>query len=56
MEKDGLDKAKRSILGHRTLAEYYLYLQEYENAVETSRKARDLILKESKSIGMNFQV
>ncbi|KAJ6261829.1 hypothetical protein Dda_2628 [Drechslerella dactyloides] len=52
---DGLDKDKSSILGHRILAEYYLMMSEYENAVDTCRRGLTMITKQAQISGLKLQ-
>ena len=52
---EGLEQSSRSVLSHRIMSEYFLYLQEYANAVQTSRKALELLLSEKQLSGLNFQ-
>jgi superkiller protein 3 len=55
MWKDGVDDAKDSVLAHRLMGEYYLFLEEYESAVETSRKGLKIVASETKKCGLKFQ-
>ncbi|KAF2760849.1 TPR-like protein [Pseudovirgaria hyperparasitica] len=52
---DGIDAAKDSYLAHRLISEYYLYTEEYESSVETSRKALKLLKSECQKSGLKLQ-
>jgi superkiller protein 3 len=39
---EGLSEAPSSLISHRIIADYYLFLEEYPGAVETARKAQSL--------------
>ncbi|KAF2500718.1 TPR-like protein [Lophium mytilinum] len=52
---DGVDEAKDSVLAHRLMSEYYLFLEEYESAVETTRRGVKLVAIETKKSGLKFQ-
>ncbi|KAH0558732.1 hypothetical protein GP486_004622 [Trichoglossum hirsutum] len=52
---EGLDEIPKSALAHRLMGEYYLFLEEYESAVEISRKARKLVSIDSQKTGLSFQ-
>jgi superkiller protein 3 len=54
-KKEGLDEAPKSALAHRLMGEYYLFLEEYESAVEVARKAGKLVSIEAMKTGLNFQ-
>lgn len=51
---DGLQDSPTSVLSHRIMGEYYLYLDEYECAVETARKARQQVGVVSRMSGLPF--
>ena len=51
----GAEESSRSVLSQRLMAEYYLYLEEYPSAVETAKKARQLIALETNLSGLEFQ-
>ena len=51
---EGLEDAPRSILAHRLMSQYYLYLDEYESAVSTARKGLQCISSESVQSGLRF--
>jgi len=53
--QDAVEKCPTSILCHRILGDYYLLLDEYENAVDTSRNGRKIVLAESHRTGLAFQ-
>jgi superkiller protein 3 len=55
VSKEGLDEAPKSALAHRLMGEYYLFLEEYESAVEITRKARKLVSIEAQKTGLKFQ-
>ncbi|KAK8222154.1 hypothetical protein BKA81DRAFT_404916 [Phyllosticta paracitricarpa] len=52
---DGFDDAKHSVLAHRLMGEYYLHLEEYESAMEVSRKGLKLLTAESQKSGLALQ-
>ena len=52
---DGAEQSSRSYLSQRMLAEYFLHLQEYASAVQTSRKALELIQGEKQLTGLKLQ-
>lgn len=54
-KQDGILDAKSSPLAHCLLGDYYLSLEEYEIAVETTRKGLKLAAAESKKIDLSFQ-
>lgn len=49
---DGLEDSSSSVLAHRIMGEYYLYLDEYDNAAETARKGRRQVAVESRMSGL----
>ena len=51
---EGADESSRSVLSQRCMARYYVYLEEYSNAVESARKALELIRLETKISGLQF--
>ncbi|KAL8673541.1 MAG: hypothetical protein Q9168_002030 [Polycauliona sp. 1 TL-2023] len=51
---DGMEDSSASTLGLRIMAEYYLYLQEYESAVETARKAKRELTISCRASGLPF--
>ncbi|CAI6339027.1 unnamed protein product [Periconia digitata] len=52
---EGILEAKNSPLAHCLLGDYYLSLEEYESAVETTRKGLKLTANESKKSDLAFQ-
>ena len=46
---DGIEDAKESALAHRLVGDYYLFLEEYESAVETARNGLKLLEKDTPS-------
>lgn len=52
---EGLTESPRSILAHRIMGLYYLYLEEYESAVDTARQGRERVQKESNISGLIFE-
>ena len=52
---DGVERSPKSVLCHRILGEYYLLLDEYENAVDISRIGRKLVAEESLRTGLSCQ-
>ncbi|KAL9587646.1 MAG: hypothetical protein Q9212_000100 [Teloschistes hypoglaucus] len=49
---DGLEDSPKSVLAHRIMSEYYLYLDEHESAAETARKAHRYIETDSQTSGL----
>ncbi|KAK5168591.1 hypothetical protein LTR04_006266 [Oleoguttula sp. CCFEE 6159] len=52
---DGFDDSKRSTLAHRLMGDYYLSLEEFETAVDTTRKGLRVLATESHQSGLTFQ-
>jgi superkiller protein 3 len=52
---EGIEDAKSSALAHCLLGEFYLFLEEYESAVETTRKGLRLAATEAKRTDLSFQ-
>ncbi|KAL1800711.1 hypothetical protein ACET3X_001053 [Alternaria dauci] len=52
---EGLGEAARSPLAHCLLGDYYLFLEEYESAVETTRKGLKYAVAEAKKTDLSFQ-
>ena len=52
---EGFEESSSSVLAHRIMGEYYLYLEEYESAVDVARKARDLVTSAAQASGLDFQ-
>ncbi|KAF2258539.1 protein prenylyltransferase [Lojkania enalia] len=52
---EGILEAKDSPLAHCLLGDFYLSLEEYESAVETTRKGLKLAAAEAKKTGLAFQ-
>ncbi|KAL8720110.1 MAG: hypothetical protein Q9225_002986 [Loekoesia sp. 1 TL-2023] len=48
---DGFEDSPTSVLAHRLMGEYYLYLKEYESAAGVARKAQRLALTDSRLSG-----
>ncbi|PVI03279.1 TPR-like protein, partial [Periconia macrospinosa] len=55
MMTEGILEAKNSPLAHCLLGDYYLSLEEYESAVETTRKGLKLAANEAKKSDLTFQ-
>ncbi|KAF2470490.1 TPR-like protein [Lindgomyces ingoldianus] len=55
MMTEGILQAKASPLAHCLLGDYYLSLEEYESAVETTRKGLGLAAAAAKKTDLNFQ-
>jgi superkiller protein 3 len=53
---EGIEEAKSSPLAHCLLADYWLSLEEYESAVEVSRKGLKLAAAESKKSDLSLQM
>ncbi|KAL9099704.1 MAG: hypothetical protein Q9163_004838 [Psora crenata] len=51
---EGIEDASKSILAHRLVGEYYLYLDEYERAVSTARAGIKCIVADSNNWGLNL--
>ncbi|KAI4109199.1 MAG: hypothetical protein L6R37_000630 [Teloschistes peruensis] len=49
---DGLEDSPKSVLAHRIMSEYYLFLDEHESAAETARKAQRHIVTDSQTSGL----
>lgn len=54
--KEGILEAKHSALAHCLLGDFYLALEEYESAVEVTRKGLKYAAAESKKTDLPFQV
>ncbi|XP_014551777.1 hypothetical protein COCVIDRAFT_112036 [Bipolaris victoriae FI3] len=52
---EGLSEAPKSPLAHCLLGDYYLFLEEYESAVETTRKGLKYAAAEAKKTDLSFQ-
>lgn len=55
MAKEGILEARKSPLAHVLLGDYYLSLEEYESAVECTRKGLKLAAAEAKKTDLSFQ-
>ncbi|KAH7094860.1 hypothetical protein FB567DRAFT_574771 [Paraphoma chrysanthemicola] len=53
---EGIIEAKRSALAHCLLGDFYLHLEEYESAVDTTRKGLKCAAAEAKKTDLSFQV
>lgn len=51
---EGLGESSTSILSHRMMGEYFLYLGEHGSAVEVSRQAKALLQRESNVLGLSL--
>lgn len=51
---EGLSSAESSPMAHRLVSDYYLHLEEHENAVETARSGLKTVQTESSKLGMSF--
>ena len=51
---EGADESSRSALSQRCMARYFVYLEEYSNAVDSARKALELVDLERKICGLEF--
>ena len=51
---DGLEDAPKSILSHRIMGQYYLYLDEYDSAVSTARHGLKRVEAEAGLTGLKF--
>ncbi|RAR12168.1 tpr-like protein [Stemphylium lycopersici] len=52
---EGITEAQNSPLAHCLLGDYYLFLEEYESAVETTRKGLKYASAEAKKTDLSFQ-
>ncbi|USP73452.1 Superkiller protein 3 [Curvularia clavata] len=52
---EGISEAPKSPLAHCLLGDYYLFLEEYESAVETTRKGLKYAAAEAKKTDLSFQ-
>ncbi|EOA89530.1 Superkiller protein 3 [Exserohilum turcicum] len=52
---EGITEAPKSSLAHCLLGDYYLFLEEYESAVETTRKGLKYASAEAKKTDLSFQ-
>lgn len=53
--QEGVQKSPNSVLSHRLLAEYYVFLEEFDGAVEIGRKGQKLVTAESIRTGLALQ-
>ena len=51
---DGMDDSSSSILSHRLMGQYYIYLEEHESAVKLAREGLKCISRESNICGLGF--
>ena len=52
---EGNEESSRLVMSQRMMGEYFLHLGEYANAVETAKKAAELIGLEGQICGLKFQ-
>ncbi|KAI9816499.1 MAG: Superkiller protein 3 [Pycnora praestabilis] len=52
---EGVDESTDSVLGHRLMSEFLLFLEEYETTVSVSRNARRLLTVETQKSGLKFE-
>lgn len=52
---EGAEESSKSIMSQRLMSEYYFYLDEYASAVESAKRARELIGLETQLSGLEFQ-
>ncbi|KAI9801653.1 MAG: Superkiller protein 3 [Piccolia ochrophora] len=52
---EGVQESSHSPLSHRILAEFFFHLEEYESAVETTRRTQKLLHSEKRKSGLRFQ-
>jgi superkiller protein 3 len=52
---EGITEAEKSPLAHCLLGDYYLHLEEYESAVEATRKGLRYAAAEAKKTDLSFQ-
>lgn len=52
---EGFDESSSSVLAHRIIGEYYLFLEEFESAIDVSRKAQALVATAGQESGLTFQ-
>jgi superkiller protein 3 len=53
--QEGIQETKQSVLAHCLLSDFYLFLEEYESAVESSRKGLKYAAAEAKKSDLSFQ-
>ncbi|KAL8873146.1 MAG: hypothetical protein Q9174_001334 [Haloplaca sp. 1 TL-2023] len=49
---DGIEDSSTSVLAHRIMSEYYLFLDEYESAVDIARRAKRQVLVDAQVSGL----
>lgn len=54
-QQDGLAESPHSLLAHRLMAEYYQHLEEYEVAVDISRKSQRLVATMVEDTGLKLE-
>lgn len=54
-EQEGILEARKSALAHVLLGDFFLSLEEYESAVECTRKGLKLAAVEGKKTDLSFQ-
>ena len=52
---EGAEESSRSVMSHRLMGEYFLHLDEYSSAVDTAKKAKDVLTLEIEASGLQFQ-
>lgn len=55
MMVDGVQASPPSALAHRLMGDYYLYLDEYESAVDMARKGMELLTMEAQTSGLALE-
>ena len=51
----GVEESSRCHMSQRLMGQYFLHLEEYENAVENSKAARELLVIEKQTSGLELQ-
>ena len=52
---EGFEESPSSVLAHRIMGEYYLFLEEFDSAIDVARKAQALVANAAQDSGLAFQ-
>lgn len=52
---EGFEESSSSVLAHQIMGEYHLFLEEFESAIDVSRKAQALVATTAQESGLTFQ-
>ena len=52
---EGFEDSSSSLLAHRIMGEYYLFLEEFESTIDVSRKAQIVVATTAQQSGLTFQ-